>query len=78
MSDPTDLHEGYDGSVVTPLLTRFRGLTTPDHRRFAVAEFEFEGGTIIRIPIAREAVASFNSALVTWMSRTAPRGVVRH
>ena len=64
MSDPTDLHEGYDGSVVTPLLTRFRGLTTPDHRRFAVAEFEFEGGTIIRIPIAREAVAI--GAKVLW------------
>ncbi|WP_413991941.1 hypothetical protein ACMDCR_07555 [Labrys okinawensis] len=78
MSDPTDVHEGNDGPVVTPLLTRFRGLTAPDHRRFAVAEFEFEGGAIIRIPIAREAVVSFKSALVTWISRTAPRGVVRH
>ncbi|WP_284311283.1 hypothetical protein [Labrys miyagiensis] len=78
MSNPTDLHEGNDCPVVTPLLTRFRGLTTPDHRRFAVAEFEFEGGTIIRIPIASEVVASFSSALVTWMSRTAPGGVVRH
>ncbi|CAM5772130.1 hypothetical protein LMIY3S_03741 [Labrys miyagiensis] len=78
MSDPMDLHEGKDESVITPLLTRFRGLTTPEHRRFAIAEFEFESGTVIRIPIASEAMVSFNSALVLWMSRTTPTGAVRH
>ncbi len=78
MSDVSDPHGGNDDSVVTPLLTRFRGLTSPDHREFAVAEFEFEGGAIIRIPITSEAVASFNTALVVWMSKANSTDEIRH
>ena len=78
MSVPSDPLESGDGSVVTPLLTKFRGLTSPEHRQFAVAEFEFADGAIIRIPIASDAVASFNDALVVWMSKGNAAGVVVH
>ncbi|MBP0577887.1 hypothetical protein J8I29_01060 [Labrys sp. LIt4] len=78
MSDPSDPLESGDGSVVTPLLTKFRGLTSPGHRQFAVAEFEFADGAIIRIPIACDAVASFNDALVVWMSKGNATSAVVH
>lgn len=78
MSDPSDPLGSQDGTVVTPLLTKFRGLTSPEHRLFAVAEFEFADGAIIRIPIACDAVASFNDALVVWMSKANSAGEIVH
>lgn len=78
MSDPSDPLGSQDGTVVTPLLTRFRGLTSPEHRLFAVAEFEFADGAIIRIPIASDVVASFNDALVAWISKAPASGSIVH
>ncbi|WP_448953879.1 hypothetical protein [Labrys neptuniae] len=78
MSNRSDPHESDDGAVVTPLLTRFRGLTSPEHGQVAVAEFEFADGTVIRIPFASNAAASFNNALVMWLAKAQFTGAMMH
>jgi len=78
MAKISDVFTEGAGPFATPLLARFRGLERGDSPAFAIAEFEFEDGTQISIPISAEAAQSLNATLSAWLSTTPPKTAQRH
>lgn len=60
--------EGGDEYVI-PLLARFVSLRLAGHLDLAIAQFEFEDGVIVRIPISSQALEPLGGALALWQGK---------
>ena len=56
------------GPFAIPLLARFEGLDLPGHMNFGVAEFQFEDGSSVHVPISIQAAVGLAAAMRGWVA----------
>jgi hypothetical protein len=69
--DIEDIDFDGPGPFAMPLLASFEQLTTSRNKDFAVAEFRFEDGSKVHVPISIQAAMSFAHTLHRWISQRA-------
>ncbi|GLS20891.1 hypothetical protein GCM10007874_39080 [Labrys miyagiensis] len=75
MVDNIDDLTGDGGAIEAPVLTSLLRLASPPCGGFVLAEFHFDGNTVLKVPISSEAAEALHTALGIWLASEGPEAV---
>jgi hypothetical protein len=67
-----------DATVEAPVLTSLLRLASPPCGGYVLAEFHFDGNTVLKVPISAEAAEALHSALGIWLASAGAARPVTH
>ncbi|WP_413991061.1 hypothetical protein ACMDCR_02790 [Labrys okinawensis] len=75
MVDNIDDLTGDGGAIEAPVMTSLLRLASPPCGGFVLAEFHFDGNTVLKVPISPEAAEALHAALGVWLASDGPEAV---
>lgn len=78
MVDIFDDLGGESGAIEAPVMTSLLRLASPPSGGYVLAEFHFDGDTVLRIPISSEAAEDLHMALGAWLASCEGSFAVKH
>ncbi len=65
-------------AIEAPVLTSLLRLASPPCGGFVLAEFHFDGNTVLKVPISAEAAEALHTALGIWLAAAGVPKSVTH